>query len=121
MGYNVGVARPASVYLEVGSKRIFAGAVEWPGWCRSGKTDEDALEALVAYAARYKKVVPRSMKFDAPRDVAELEVVERLKGGSGTDFGVPGEAPRADDRPIRAAELKRQQDLLKASWAAFDR
>lgn len=121
MRYNVGVARPVSVYVEVGSKRIFAGAVEWPGWCRSGKTEEEALEALVAYAARYRKVVPRSMKFDAPRDVAELEVVERLRGGSGTDFGVPGEAPKADDGPLGASELRRQQDLLKASWAAFDR
>jgi hypothetical protein len=121
MRYNVGVARPVSVYLEVGSTRTFAGAVEWPGWCRSGKTEEEALEALVAYAARYRKVVPRSMEFDAPRDVAELKVEERLKGGSGTDFGVPGEAPRADDAPVSPSELKRQQDLLKAAWAAFDR
>ena len=25
------------VYLEVGQKRTFAGALDWPGWCRSGR------------------------------------------------------------------------------------
>ncbi len=36
------------VYLEVGPRRIFAGAIDWPGWCRSGRDEETALEALVA-------------------------------------------------------------------------
>jgi hypothetical protein len=45
------------VYLELGAKRVFAGAIEWPGWCRSAKTEEQALEALVTYAPRYAKVV----------------------------------------------------------------
>ena len=35
------------VYLEIGAKRVFAGAIEWPGWSRSGRTEEDALEALI--------------------------------------------------------------------------
>jgi hypothetical protein len=122
MQYNLAMAQPVSVYLEVGTKRTFAGAIEWPGWCRSGRTEDEALEVLVAYAGRYKKVIgSRPMKFSVPKDAAALKVVERLKGGSGTDFGVPGESPDADDRPISANELKRLQDLLKATWAAFDR
>ena len=32
-----------AVYLEQGAKRVFACARDWPGWCRSGKTDEAAL------------------------------------------------------------------------------
>ncbi len=36
------------VYLEVGSKRVFACSIEWPGWGRSGKTEDAALEALAA-------------------------------------------------------------------------
>ena len=24
-------------YLEIGKTRVFAGAIEWPGWCRSGR------------------------------------------------------------------------------------
>ncbi len=41
------------VYLELGSKRVFAAAVDWPGWCRSGKDERQALDALLAAAPRY--------------------------------------------------------------------
>ena len=110
------------VYVEVTPKRTFAGAVEWPGWCRSGKTVDAALEALVAYADRYGKVVSHSrLGFKAPSGVEDLEVVERLKGNATTEFGAPGIPPKADDRRLSAAELKRQATILEASWRAFDR
>jgi nitroreductase len=110
------------VYVEVTPKRTFAGAVEWPGWCRSGKTVDDALEALVAYADRYSKVVSRSrLGFKAPSGVEGLEVVERLKGNATTEFGAPGVPPKADSRPLPPAELKRLTTILEASWRAFDR
>jgi len=41
------------VDLEVGNTRVFACALDWPGWCRRAKTDEEALEALASYAPRY--------------------------------------------------------------------
>lgn len=44
--------RATPVGLEVGSKRVFAWALEWPGWCRAGRTEDLALEALAAYAPR---------------------------------------------------------------------
>jgi len=79
------------VYLEVGSKRTFAGAIDWPGWCRSAKTEEAALESLAAYAARYGKVVARSrLGFTAPSGSGEFVVGERLTGNATTDFGAPG-------------------------------
>ena len=110
------------VYLEVGSKRIFAGAIEWPGWCRSGKTPEAALEALLAYAPRYAKAVGRAGgPFTPPRSVDAFTVVEKLKGDATTDFGAPGVAPKADSRALAGKELARQQKLLEASWAAVDR
>ena len=110
------------VYVEVTPKRTFAGAVEWPGWCRSGKTVDAALEALVAYADRYGKVISRSrLRFEAPSGVEDLEVVERLKGNATTEFGAPGVPPKADSRPLPPAELKRQTAILEASWRAFDR
>ena len=43
------------VVLEVGRKRVFACAVDWPGWCRSGRDEESALESLAAYAERYAR------------------------------------------------------------------
>ena len=109
------------VYLERGEKRVFAVAVKWPGWARSGRSDDEALETLADYAERYAKVAKRaSVAFRVPRSVGQLTVVERHTGGGGTDFGVPGVTPRADEEPLTGRELKRQTALLEASWAAFD-
>ena len=116
------MTEPLAVYLEVTPKRTFAGAVEWPGWCRSGKTVDEALEALVAYADRYANVIARSrLGFTPPRSLADLEVVERRKGNATTEFGAPGVPPKADLRALGAAELKRLTTILEASWRAFDR
>lgn len=109
------------IYLEVAPGRTFAGALDWPGWTRSGRTEADALAALAAYASRYAKVVGTRAGFVEPSDAASFDVVERLRGGATTDFGAPGEAPRADDRLIDADELERQLALLDAAWKALDR
>lgn len=113
---------PIAVYLEIGPKRTFACAADWPGWSRSGKTPDLALEALLSAGPRYARVVRQAglRAFGSPQEVADFEVSERLKGGSGTDFGVPSATPRADKRPLTHAELERQTGLLTASWAAFD-
>ena len=31
---------PTDVYLELGTKRVFACALEWPGWCRGGRDEQ---------------------------------------------------------------------------------
>jgi hypothetical protein len=109
------------VYLEAGEKKIFAGSIEWPGWCRSGRDEDSALQALFDYAPRYSAVVrPRRLGFARPREPSSLTVVERLEGDAATDFGVPGRAPASDKRPLDAAEARRLRRLLEAFWAAFD-
>jgi hypothetical protein len=109
------------VVLEVAAKRAFASAIDWPGWSRAGRTEDDALEALAAYAPRYAVVARRAkVAFRPPATTRGLEVVERIKGDGGTEFGVPGKAAAAEDGPISAAELKRLVALLKASWAVLD-
>ena len=108
------------VYLEIGSRRTFAGALEWPGWCRSGRDREAALQALVDYAPRYSRAVGRGAGFTKPADVGQLEVVERLPGNATTDFGAPGAVPRGDEQPLEAGDLGRQRRLLEAAWRAFD-
>ena len=109
------------MYLERGEKRVFACATEWPGWCRSARTDDEALEALVSYGDRYAEVANRAhVRFHRPRATSELKVVERLKGSHGTDFGVPGKSPAADKRPLDGTELRRHRALLEAAWATFD-
>ncbi len=54
------------VYLEVGRRRTFAAALNWPGWCRSGKGEEAALEALAAYAPRYASVAALGVRVREP-------------------------------------------------------
>jgi hypothetical protein len=103
------------VYVEKGQKRTFAGAIEWPGWCRSAQDEAGALQALLDYGPRYAKVLRgTSIQFTPPGRLAELKVVERLKGGSTTDFGAPGVPPRADMAKLSAAELVRLEGILVA-------
>jgi hypothetical protein len=109
------------VYLEIGSKRTFAGANDWPGWCRSGRDEASALVALFDYGPRYARVLhPAGLGFRAPADPSVLTVTERLKGNTSTDFGVPAVAPSADARPISDAEVQRLQAILRVCWQAFD-
>jgi hypothetical protein len=118
----VRVPSSTEVYVEKGSHRVFAGALDWPGWCRSGRDEDAALESLLAYGPRYEKAV-RAIKpaFRPPRSPSVLTVAERLKGDATTDFGAPSIAPAADARTIDARELARLQGLLKAGWKALDR
>lgn len=107
-----------AVYLEVASRRTFAGAIEWPGWTRGGRTEAEALDALLASAPRYAALAGTG--FRMPKDLSALEVTERLRGGATTEFGAPGEIPKADTRVLDAKELERQLRLLDAAWEAFD-
>jgi len=102
------------VYLELGRISTFAAAVDWPGWCRRGKGEEAALEALAEYAGRYAAVVGPSF---APGDLA---VVGRLSGSATTDFGAPDAKGPWDDEPLTGSEADRQAGLLEACWTAFD-
>lgn len=109
------------VVTEIAPKRAFASALDWPGWSRGGRSEDDALDALVAYGSRYAPVARRAkVEFRAPATVRGLTVVERLEGGGGTEFGVPGAVAAAENDPINASDLTRLVALLKASWATFD-
>ena len=109
------------VYLETGDKRVFAAALDWPGLARSGRNPDEALAALVDAGPRYAAAVRKATPpFVPPTDPSELEIVHRLKGSSGTDFGVPGRWPEADDRPVGRVERERLAAILEGSWAAFD-
>ena len=110
------------VYLEVGRKKIFAGALDWPGWCRAAGNEEAALAALAAYAPRYAKIFSRAaIDFVPPDDPAAFAVVERLEGNSKTDFGAPDRAPAHDAEPFDEAARERSEAILAAIWRAFDR
>ncbi len=106
--------------LEVGSKKVFASALDWPGWSRSGATEEAALAALAAYVERYAPVVERAGLSLPSRAVATLDVVEVLPGSATTDFGAPGAAAAAEDRGLTKAQAARLAALVEACWSTLD-
>lgn len=109
------------VYLEIGKKRTFAGAINWPGWCRSGRDEVTALQALLDYGPRYARVLSAAqIEFHAPTATVAFVVTERLDGTTTTDFGAPDVAPPSDADPVDADDLQRLQALLQAYWQAFD-
>jgi hypothetical protein len=113
------MAKAIPVYLEAGAKKVFACSIDFPGWCRSGRDDGAALEALADYAPRYAEVAKLAeVAFPA---TVEFEVTERVKGKGATDFGIPHEVTGADAEPMTAREAARQVQLMRAAWALLDR
>jgi len=111
---------PTPVYLEVGKSKVFACALDWPGWCRSAKTEEAALEALLDYRDRYAVVAEEAGVRFAHRHT--LDVVERVAGNATTDFGAPGVVPDVDmGLKLTTAKAERLAALVEASWRVFDR
>jgi hypothetical protein len=109
-----------SIYIECGSKRRFACALDWPGWCRSGRDETDAVDALADYANRYAPVAHDAGEDFDPQDVT-FAIVERVAGSATTDFGAPGAVPITDYQSMDAAQAGRIVKLVEAAWAALDR
>src|SRR5260370_10577794 len=109
------------VYLEMGRKRVFACAVDWPGWCRSGRGEEQALAALATAASRYA-VLPAlaSLAFDPVSEVDCIEIAERVTGTSATDFGALDAAPALDGEPGTAQQAERLATLVEIAWDYFE-
>jgi hypothetical protein len=107
------------VYLEVGKRRVFASAADWPGWARAGKDEESALEALANAQVRYA-AVPKAARI-AFEPAAGFDVVERLPGNATTEFGAPGAIAKTEARRLTRKEAGRQSALVAASWTVLDR
>jgi hypothetical protein len=109
------------VGLEVGAKRTFASALEWPGWSRGARDESMAIEALERYRPRYARALgPLADALEHSSKARELVVVDRVPGGAGTDFGVPSHVMDRDREPVDETELDRLIDILSAAWTAFD-
>jgi hypothetical protein len=110
------------VILEVGkSRRVVAGAMDWPGLDRWGTSADDALEKLTSYLPRYAGVAERAGMPSALSRTRDVEVVERVPGSSSTDFWGIAHVPSQIERVVLSeADLERRLDLLGACWAYFD-
>jgi hypothetical protein len=97
------------VLLETGPRWTWASALDHPGWCRRGKSEDAALEELLAYADRYALVVPG---FRA----GKVTVVDTVTGPPLNEWA-PSVAGPGEDAPLKPAQL----EALQRCWEAFDR
>ena len=109
-----------AVSIEAAEKKAFATAVDWPGWSRSGKTEELAIEALASYADRYAPVAKLAGEAFSATDL-DFDVVERSGGGGGTEFGVPSNVTKQDRRRVTARDGERLAKLVEAAWRTFEK
>jgi hypothetical protein len=117
--------RPIDIGQETGARKTFVWVIDWPGWCRSGKTDDDARAALLDATPRYEVVARLAglpiPSLDPADPLASFRTVEAVGGGGGTDFGVPSSITDDDRRPVSPAEATRLGALVAAAWTTFDR
>ena len=104
--------------IETGTRRVFASALDWPGWSRTARDEEGAIEALQEYAVRFRAVVERA-GLSLPKRLT-FEVAERVKGNATTDFGAPAIPAAAEAERLTKAQAGRQVALLEAAWATLD-
>jgi hypothetical protein len=105
---------------EIGAKKAFVWAIDWPGWCRVGKTPELARELFLATAPRFAVVAAAAGLTLPAVSVHDLSTVDSVPGGSGTEFGVPASITDADRRPVTGPEAERLARIVGAAWTTFD-
>jgi hypothetical protein len=116
-----GIVSALPIGLEVGPKRkVFAQVVEWPGWCRSGRDEAAAIGAVESVMARYRAAVG-DLAAPLGSGAPAFTIMERVEGGTTTDFGALERVLASDRRPLEPGEPERLAAFLDACWAAFDR
>lgn len=109
------------IFVEIGQKRTFAGSLEWPGWCRGGKDQGSALQALLDYAARFSQIAEiAGLDFALPSSREDFDPKEVVEGNATTSFGAPAIILKADRQPAAAGDYQKWRKLLTSSWAALD-
>lgn len=86
-----------------------ASAFDWPGWDRSGKSEEDALRVLAAYRPRYATVAALAGLAKEFGATGELTVVERVQGIGMTDYyGVSARSAEPEQEQMTEAARERK-------------
>jgi hypothetical protein len=109
--------------LEIGpkNKMVVAVAPDWPGLARGAKTEEAAIERLIAYLPRYAKVARLARMGAEFSALSGVDVVERYPGSGSTDFwGISFAFSSIDRQVVPVVALQRELTLMRACWAFFD-
>jgi hypothetical protein len=111
------------VMIEIGpkGKQVAAVAPDWPGLERGAKTEEAAIERLLAYLPRYARVAKLAGMDAVFGANTAIDVVERYPGVGSTDFwGISFAFSDIDTQPVSRDALERDLTLMQACWAFFD-
>ena len=111
------------VLLEIGTKgrRVVAAATDWPGLDRWGADEASALAKLTAYLPRYARVAELAGLAETFARQHTIDVIERYRGSSSTDFWGIAHVPSETERAVLpAADLERRLALLQGCWTYFD-
>ncbi len=111
------------VTLEIGpkGKKVAAVAADWPGLERGAKTEEAAIERLLAYVPRYAAVTKLAGMEAAFATMPVVDVVEHYPGTGSTDFwGISFAFSGIDQQAISGEALERELRLMRACWGFFD-
>ncbi len=115
------MANPVRVLAESGKKKVVAVAFDWPGWERTGPSEDEARKALEGYRSRYASVAALAGLAAEFAEAGDLRIVERVEGSSTTDFfGISVKSATAEHERMSDAECDRKLALLQACWAYFD-
>jgi hypothetical protein len=79
------------------------------------------MDALAAYATRYRTAISGSGIVLPSTATDRLEVVEQADGDAATEFGVPGAIAVADRVRLATPEARRLAAIVAAAWETFDR
>jgi hypothetical protein len=113
------MSRSLRVLVEATPKKAYVSALDWPGLARGAKTEDQAMELLIAALPRFAKVARRAGDRFDPGDM-DIEVAERVPGDSGTEWGGPSIIVAADREPVDAREARRLAAFVEAAWAELD-
>ena len=108
------------IYPEAFKKKVFAVSAHWPGWARSGKDENSAIQAMISSSARYITAINETgLVFKAPQLHTDFVISGRLTGSVTTDFGAPDALFPDDWGPLSSDEVDRIKVILIACWNAF--
>ncbi len=113
------MSRPLRVLVETTPKKTYVSALDWPGLARGARTEDEAMELLIAALPRFAQVASLAgERFDPTEQ--DIEVAESAAGDASTAFGIPAVIAAADRHPVDAHEARRLAAFVEAAWAEFD-
>jgi hypothetical protein len=110
-----------AIFIEEGRKKTFAGSINWPGLCRSGKHQDSAIDHLLEYAPRYRQVAHSAgLIINLPASTADIQIVDVVEGNATTSFGAPAIILDSDHKPTDRNDFQNWKKILSACWKTFD-